>query len=479
MGFYYRSVGFTTQVGKLYPECTSKVQLINSTGTVCGTSQNNADVLPDIAALVLPKYEATRNQKVLYTSALGDQNSTTVASEYFGSMYTSDLVPPPATSVLGLGSWRLKNSTKKKTFEEAKKRGDIILNPLDIYAASATIVPGIKGVYANPFRTQFQRGQGPDIERRYSAPCSRNGYVYPSHLPLLGNFLVPAHNVWCVYDRFTVPSGGDPWYVASDDEVWDLLYLLRGAVEDTDYQGLVTANLAAANNSNLDVLTNLSELPETAKFVLGVLKTILGLVTDFRKESAAIRNRYYRAVHDTGRKRDPTLPGQLMDDLSSLWLQYRYALMPLIYTVEDALGILLRGEVEYRSFRMKERRYPTVTHADWNIDEFEVLDRCFIKYRFEFDSDSYTSNSNFLTTNPALTLWELTKLSFVVDWVFNIGDLLASLDTPEGVTQIKAMVSSRIKSTIICRHKRHPGAEIHLHLGRYIAKPIQPMQYIG
>lgn len=480
MGFYYHPVGWGLQTGKVYPEGSTTTALRPVNGSVCSV-RLDVDVSQDIADVVQPKYEATKDQRILYTTAMRDQKDEKVASDYFGGMYTPDIVAAPPVSFLPLGSWRLRPKSKRKVFEEQKKAGKIVLHPLDIYAASATIIPGIRSDYVTPpVRVQFLRYQCSEFPPVYSPACKLYGNSFASHPDeVTGGYNVSAtKNIWSVLDAYYVPKGLDPWYVASDDEVWDLVYLLRESVENVDWSGLVASTIAEANNKNLDLLTNLGELPETFRFVISVLKTILGLVTNFRKEAAAIKKRYMKSVHLAGNK-SQGVGREMMTDLSSLWLQYRYALMPLIYTVEDALGILLKGEVEYRTTRKKARRNIALSSTDWNISDFEVIDRCFVKHRFEYNLENYSSASNFLTTNPALTLWELTTLSFVVDWVFNIGDLLAAFDTPEGVTQEACQISSKVATVVRCTHKTHVGAAVDITLGRYIAKPIQPMLHIG
>lgn len=482
MGYYYHSAGWTVQIGKVSPEGQSQpAYFISNGGAVCRTNIGPHDVTKDITDIVTPKYEATKNLKVPFSSALMDQKNDSVASEFFGSMYTSTVSAPPVNRKVALGAWRLKPKSKYRDFQEAKAAGKIVLRPLDDFAASAIIVPGIQEIYVkSPYRVWYARYQVAALERGYSVPCKLAGYVFPSQPSLLYTGQAQARNVWSVLDRYWVPDGGNPWWTPSDAEVWDLSYLLREAFEDVDYAGLVTSTLAEANNKNLDVLTMLGELPETARFVFGVLKTVLSLVRDFRKEAAAIKKRYYQAQARFTRKGEGyAAPGELMDDLSSLWLQYRYALMPLIYSVEDALGVLLKGEVEYRTTRQKKQREILLSHPDWSVSPFVVTDRCFVKHRFEYNPDNYSSNSNFLTANPVLTLWELTTLSHVVDWVFNIGDLLASFDTPPGVTQEACQVSSQTRSTVVFRHKRNLGAEVIFTFDRYKSKPIQPMLHIG
>lgn len=126
------------------------------------------------------------------------------------------------------------------------------------------------------------------------------------------------------------------------------------------------------------------------------------------------------------------------DRLTSHWLDAQYGIFPAVMTIVDLLKVLekqrgdfVRASVEYT--------------VDWELPRssngWELVGgsnttgaKVWSKSRAKFDGvlDDLTS---YATINPALTFWELVPLSFVVDWVYDVGDILSTLMKPASVVQ--------------------------------------------
>lgn len=477
---YYIARGWTYDAGKVFPDgVQEKVSFFKPVYADGSTPQwiNNVDVSYDTIEIVEPKWEASRNlwyPSELYAKDFIAENSC----DYFGNMLSSDATPWPGIKAMELGSWRLKPKVSRKVFMAQKAAGKVVVNPLDVYAASATVYPGLRSDYAtNPKLVEFKRSQYGALPRVYSPVFKRYGWQFPC---MPGNRATDNRawylNVWSVLDMYRLPSGLDPWFVPSDAEVHELAYLVREAVKAEKDPGLVTATLAEANNKNWDILTELAEAPEAIRYILGILQQILRLCKDFRNEIKRLRKEYYRR----GGGRDGSHERALADILSQKWLEFRYAIMPLIHSSETAIEYLLTGAVEYQTTRKSLLKEVYLDHPDWKIQPIEIRHRCYIKRRFSYDKENFSSNSTFLTTNPLSTAWELTTLSFVIDWAVNVGDYLTSLVPPQGIIDTGAIYSTQLQPRVIAiQHKRHRGAAIHLRVGRYIADPINPPAHTG
>lgn len=479
MPYYYVARGWSYDSGKIYPDGNQAKISFFTPVVAPGTPRwiNGVDVSKDTADIVEPKWQASRNLWYPSTTYAKDFSGTN-ACDYFGNMLSSDATPWPGISALELGSWRIKPKVPRKVFEANKASGKVVVNPLDVYAASATIYPGIKNDYlTSPVRVIHRRSQYGTLPMVYSPVFRRNGWQFPSMPGDTATDSVAWYsNVYSVSDRYYMAAGAQPWYVPSDAEVWDMAYLVRDAVKTERNTSLITATLAEANNKNWDILTELAEAPEAIRYILGILQQVLKLCKDFRNEVKRLRKEYYRR----GGGRDGSHEQALVDILSQKWLEFRYAIMPLIYSSETAIEYLLTGEVEYQTTRKRRLIEVILDHPDWEIPPVEVLHRCFIKRRFSFDKETFSSNSSFLTMNPLSTAWELTTLSFVVDWAINVGDFLTSLVPPKGIIDTGATYSTQIRpQNIVLKHKRHLGAEIHLNIGRYFSEPIYPPAHIG
>lgn len=127
----------------------------------------------------------------------------------------------------------------------------------------------------------------------------------------------------------------------------------------------------------------------------------------------------------------------------SSWLELRYGLMPLVYTIEDIMELVKEKVValdpqRIRSARAREKLTET---SKSTVPRYGY-------YKFLYDTtlqveDTYTAYASVqyrqkepfgdlskLGLSPRFLpelVWELTRLSFVVDWWFSIGDFLGSL----------------------------------------------------
>lgn len=479
MPYYFVARGWSYDSGKIYPEGTQGKLNFFTPVVAPGTPTwiNSVDVSKDTANVVEPKWQASRNlweNSVTYAKDFTNLNTC----DYFGNMLSPDATPWPGISALDLGSWRIKPKVPKKVFMANRAAGKVVVNPLDVYAASATVYPGLKTDYLTaPMRLIYKRSQYRAFPVVYSPVFKRYGWQFPSMPGNTATDTTTWHsNVWSVLDRYYMAAGAQPWYIPSDAEVWDMAMLVRDAVETERNTGLITATLAEANNKNWDILTELAEAPEAIRYILGVLQQVLRLCKDFRNEVTRLRKEYYRR----GGGRDGWHDIAITDILAQKWLEFRYAIMPLIYSSETAIKYLLTGEVEYQTTRKGSLEEITLDHPDWEIPPIVIRHRCFIKRRFSYDKERFSSNSSFLTMNPLSTAWELTTLSFIVDWAVNVGDFLTSLVPPQGIIDTGAIYSTQLRpGNIVLKHKRHLGAEIHLNIGRYIAEPIHPPAHIG
>lgn len=214
---------------------------------------------------------------------------------------------------------------------------------------------------------------------------------------------------------------------------------------------LVNSALAENNSGALDLLTELGEAPETLRYIFGSLRRIVQLFLGLKSREAAARKRF------KGK--------ELIDELTSLWMQFRYAASPIAYSIEDVWA-KQQATHSYVTTRKRQDVEHEVTYGDVTF-KCTIEHRVFVKSRVDL--------GNVLAhfkVNPAATLWELTPLSFVIDWVLPIGDMLSALGSPAGSIQQETLVSRRIRSgTMVIG-----GVEVPCDINYYIAtnRPLKP-----
>jgi len=109
---------------------------------------------------------------------------------------------------------------------------------------------------------------------------------------------------------------------------------------------------------------------------------------------------------------------------ASVWLNARYNIGPAVWTVEDYLTAMLEKEKQFFRFRdrlIHEIEGPSVPGFSQK-GNIKLTQRVFVKRGFLPGQTGYQHFSADLFA----TAWELIPLSFVIDWVINIGDFIRS-----------------------------------------------------
>lgn len=233
-----------------------------------------------------------------------------------------------------------------------------------------------------------------------------------------------------------------------------------------DPAAVVTEAYASVLQAQMDVLTEIVELPQTMAWIGD--KAVKAAVTADKFERRRRRIMWKAVV-----KKWP--PAKLADTLASLELQFRYALMPIVYSVSDAMSLL-----EQYGYLYKEQRR-TVNQSLSRSDaygEWTGNDKLTAWMKQRFDPDSVMSRMHSLVgPNPITTLWEITPLSFVVDWVVPIGDYLTALTTVNTADEFKASLNHRHSS--YCIAKTPSGLYREIYVETYDRTPINPLDHIG
>lgn len=237
----------------------------------------------------------------------------------------------------------------------------------------------------------------------------------------------------------------------------------------------VTSAVSEANKRTLDALTALAETPETirsfaqligqvANIVKGVKKRQFSLTQSFRDRkkylsakrtedlvkidnllaelNAQASTVVPRRVINRRRKllerdRVRTIKSyeraqrkaeiELGDALSHVWMNFRYNIMPLVYTAVD-IANAYDFDPEFLTVRKGLKSFPEII-LDPDLPSLIVDTQflVFIKDRAKSDVGPFSLTTKVVTGNLLTTAWELVPLSFVVDWFINIGDFITAI----------------------------------------------------
>lgn len=200
--------------------------------------------------------------------------------------------------------------------------------------------------------------------------------------------------------------------------------------------------------TSYDFLTDLAEGREIPQLVTSVSRDIINILRILRGRFplASLRKAAFINPHDLLKH-----PDKVLRKLGDEWMQYRYGIMPLVYSYRDLMKTMNRGVVESTHRRIMITPYdlnPTLPSPTsryiWSNYVGDIRVSATVFQHFPLDpSGMSVARSAGIGLNPLVTLWELIPYSFVVDWFVNVGDYILRKTSQAGSRTIMACCSLR------------------------------------
>ena len=187
------------------------------------------------------------------------------------------------------------------------------------------------------------------------------------------------------------------------------------------------------------------ERGQTAGFVANNLETMAKIARAFRRRNFKYLRRYLSKDISEWRR-----------DFLNEWLEFQYAMKPLMSDIHGAVtqldGKTARDQyvvtVKARKQRKIEIKFSYHQPGqDAYMGHYDLAGECL--YSSFVRLDLIPSNQALITaaslgfTNPAYLAWETTRLSFVVDWAFPLGDYFSQMDALLGY-EVKGFSQSNL-----------------------------------
>lgn len=354
----------------------------------------------------------------------------------------------PRTSVIEVP----RETVNNPSFNKRKARGEIIVSPMKVGKLVITETPYL-------------------VKSTKSRASQQARYLHDD--PTIATKTLGSRTVGIVNGRFISGS----WFVEAKrhtDGVYNYMpfdktryinLMSRGEVDEA----LVTDTAASLNEATLDLLTTLAELPETVKMVHDVLSFAGNKVKAFRTAEKQLKKKLLK-------QGVPRSELEASDALASLWLQWRYGVMPVYYTLQDIKNVL---KDKFAAEFVKESK---TKNTDFDLEEgfkgaASCVSSCWMKRRFD-PTDKSAQFRRVFGVNPFVTAWELTTLSFVVDWFINVGDVVSAL-SPIPSLEEKATFSwkNSVKGTIT--KPDYPQGIVEIDLSYYEIIPINYKDFVS
>lgn len=321
----------------------------------------------------------------------------------------------------------LPDKQKRKDFLRLKKAGRVVVKPA-LEKRTAWVSHKVNLSYSRDERSEYW-----NVHNRWQADG-----VYPGNL---------ARSFW--YERLRKLPG------------WD-----RSWVQENYISALAEAN------ENVDVLTALAEMPEMIAMLQSFIKTLRQPLTAVPK--------LIKVTQGRGSTRTRVNLREMRKFAADQWLQYRYGIMPTIYLIQDLATAINTQISPFSVTRATDKTEETfdqierVTYSFFNrelelrfrhIGTVSVEKRIFVKRLLDL------ANYSPFGGNLVKTAWELVPLSFVIDWVIQVGDAISAFCPPAYLSQ-GATASSKVML------KGYTLLELDARAGDKIAPPVMVGSFV-
>lgn len=247
--------------------------------------------------------------------------------------------------------------------------------------------------------------------------------------------------------QFSYPAS-DGTIITTHTSVSEMASVGRGSESVASGKTIVQNKLRAkARGLSANLSNALGEYRQTASMFEDVSRQIFNAARALRSRNPSVMRQYFlaRNVKDAGKKTAQQI------------LQFNYGISPLIGDIVESVDALKRRAAAGPIFQvvnashtetmpeLRIRRYDQALRA-WRDDGTVVnlvektQGKAWVTYKNEALNKSL---GQFGITNPLATAYELVPWSFVVDWFFNVGEVLSSLDNCLYFETFQGQISTR------------------------------------
>lgn len=181
--------------------------------------------------------------------------------------------------------------------------------------------------------------------------------------------------------------------------------------------------------------TTFGEFGQTLKFFHDATKDLLATYRLARKGDLLGLSEYYRSYDMHGRRRKP-----VYKRVADRWLQWRYAVRPLLSDLDAVLIEFYRSGAHPRVSRTtgkgaQVQQDSSSWQTSWGMATRGRLGKVECRYTVTYTlNPSVHSWKRLGLTNAVALAWELTPGSFLLDWILPVGQWLNGLDADVGIT---------------------------------------------
>lgn len=240
-----------------------------------------------------------------------------------------------------------------------------------------------------------------------------------------------------------------------------------------------TKTLNKLSQKKMDLGVSVLELKQTAGLVTdlakGIAQTVDNLINSRRNARQQVDS-FFRKVREHGSfdkaaHQVGMTDVKLLDTLKDRWMQYQFGVRPLLNDVDNATTYLADKLAQGVPFQVRakagaERTDTYVGARDCSGDGMALLrvrprieETCQVHYSvvYEMPTGQVSDLTSLGLDNPWNTAWEVTQLSWMVDYVLGVGDWVQSFTAANGLV-FREGCRSRLRKLAVTEWLREQGS---------------------
>lgn len=207
--------------------------------------------------------------------------------------------------------------------------------------------------------------------------------------------------------------------------------------------------------SNIDVSemqawASAGEFPETVRMIIDLLKQAIKLTIAAKRGDVKTIAKEFKKL-------------KKFDTHADTWLMWRYGIRPLVGEITALLKILdaqpIKGKRQtYRGKLVNETIDATkMKHVNWSAGgagwDFKISTKEYSTFRagvmVQIENSINSGLAMLGIDNPLEAIWELIPFSFIIDWFFNVGDIIAAAVGNPSLSPVCSYVTEEITQSAI------------------------------
>lgn len=385
--------------------------------------------------------------------------------KYFGQTVIESSIPSYEPLIT---EHKVKLLPSNSPFDKRKRRGEVVLSSAEHGSVIVKSYPGFEK------SDSLGTASGHYVDRHF---CETHLGFTTVRLwgstflvdPDDSNVIISNVGMNVIYDMWNRLAAKPPIQLTAST----VYALVRNSNEvDTSF---VTSMVADANKRLLDLLTTLAEAPDTLRSFMQLMGSVKNIVMGVKKRQFSLTQSFHDRKKFLEKKRNEDLfklkimredledqvskkvltrrlanrrnkqlmreqermlktyerakrqAGiELVDALAHVWMNFRYNIMPLVYTAIDITEAVTKDPEFLTTRDTLQQEVSIILPSDLPALEFTTDFKVFIRDRAKADIGPFSITSKVVSGNILTTAWELVPLSFVVDWFINVGDFISA-----------------------------------------------------